>query len=81
VGSPVELDSTGRAAWSTSSLQVGNHQVVATYIPPSFGGVFQASSSLAERHTVVKTYGQYFWLVILLLIIILIAIGWWYRTR
>src|SRR4030095_6974885 len=39
VGNPVTLDSNGRASWSTSSLQVGKHQIVAQYIPTGWGGL------------------------------------------
>jgi hypothetical protein len=80
MGNPIALDSNGRAVLTTASLQVGQRQVVANYIP-SPGSVSLASSSPEEIHTVIKTYGQLYWLVILLIIIILIAIVWWYRTR
>jgi hypothetical protein len=52
IGNPVTLDSNGRASWSTSSLQVGKHQIVAQYIPTGWGGLFMASSSPEESHTV-----------------------------
>ena len=50
---PVRLDSKGQAAWKTSGLALGGHQVAARYIPDS-GSTFLASSSLAEPHSVVK---------------------------
>lgn len=82
VGNPVALDSTGRAAWSTSSLQAGKHQIVAQYIPSGFGGLlFLASSSPEESHTVVAQYGLLFWLVILLILVLIILIVWWYRRK
>jgi hypothetical protein len=59
-GDPVALDSNGHAAWSTSSLSVGKHKVVAKYIPSGFGGsVFQASSSQEESHKVTKEHEYY----------------------
>jgi hypothetical protein len=82
VGNPVTLDANGRAALSTSSLQVGQHQIVAEYIPTGWGGAFLASTSPKESHTVIAAINLYFWLVILLLIIILILIVfiiWRYR--
>lgn len=82
VGNPVALDSTGRATWSTSSLQAGKHQVVAQYIPSGFGGLlFLASSSPEESHTVIAKSGQFFWLVILLILVLIILIVWWYRRK
>ena len=73
-GDPVALDSNGRAVWSTSSLQAGKHQIVASYIPSGFGGsIFLASTSPEEIHTVI-TPEQYFWLIVLLGIIILIGL-------
>jgi phosphate/sulfate permease len=73
-GDPVALDSNGRAAWSTSSLQAGKHLVVANYIPSGFGGgIFLASTSPEESHTVI-TSEQYFWLIVLLGVIILIGL-------
>jgi subtilisin family serine protease len=51
LASTVKLDSTGHAAWSTSSLVAGKHLVAARYVP-STGSAFLASSSLDEPHTV-----------------------------
>jgi Bacterial Ig-like domain (group 3) len=82
VGNPVTLDSNGRALWSTSGLQVGQHQIVAEYIPTGWGSLFMASTSPEKSHTVIAAINLYFWLVILLLIIILILIAfiiWRYR--
>jgi lysyl endopeptidase len=51
VGTPVNIDSEGRATWETSRLQVGTHAVSGRYIPgPS--STFLASSSRDESHTV-----------------------------
>ncbi len=57
-GDPVRLNAKGQATWKTSRLAVGNHRVVALYIPAK-GSVFLASSSLDQPHTVsgvAKTY-------------------------
>ena len=83
VGNPITLDSGGRALWSSSGLQVGQHQIVAQYIPTSWGNLFLASTSPAVSHTVIAAnYLLYFWIIILLLIITLILMGfiiWRYR--
>jgi hypothetical protein len=42
VGTPVKLDSRGRAIWKASALRPGKHRVEARYIP-SKGGVFLGS--------------------------------------
>jgi hypothetical protein len=74
VGNPVTLDANGRALWSSSGLQVGQHQIVAQYIPTGWGP-FVASTSPQVSHTVIAAgYHLYFWLIILLLIITLILI-------
>jgi hypothetical protein len=52
-GDPVKLDSHGRAAWQTSRLSAGNHQVSARYIP-SEGSVFLTSSSFDKMHAVLR---------------------------
>jgi hypothetical protein len=52
-GNPVTLDSNGRASWSTSSLKVGQHQIVAKYTSTGWGGLFTASSSSKQSHTVI----------------------------
>jgi subtilisin family serine protease len=78
VEKPITLDPNGRAVWSISSLSAGNHAVSANYTP-SLGGLFLASSSLDESHTVLKTTDQYFWLRILLLIILILIIIWAFR--
>jgi len=74
VGNPITLDANGRALWSTSTLRVGQHQIVANYVPTSWGGLFLASTSPALSHTVIAAGNPYFWLVILLLIFILILL-------
>ena len=75
VGTPVMLDANGRALWSSSGLQVGQHQIVAQYIPTGWGP-FMASTSPQVSHTVIAAgYHLYFWLIILLLIITLILIA------
>jgi hypothetical protein len=83
VGNPITLDSGGRALWSSSGLQVGQHQIVAQYIPTGWGNLFLASTSAQVSHTVIAAnYLLYFWIIILLLIIILILMGfiiWRYR--
>jgi hypothetical protein len=80
VGNLVTLDANGRASWSTSSLQAGQHQIVAKYTPSGWGGLFTASSSPAKSHTVIAANNIYFWLIILLIIILLLIIfkkyGW-----
>jgi hypothetical protein len=81
VGNPVTLDANGRALWSSSGLQVGQHQIVAQYIPTGWGP-FMASTSPQASHTVIATSNLYFWLIIALLIIIIVLIGfiiWRYR--
>jgi hypothetical protein len=74
VGNPMTLDADGRALWNTSTLQVGQHQIVAKYIPTNWGGLFLASTSPEVSHTVMASGNPYFWLVILLLILILILL-------
>jgi len=81
-GNPITLDPNGRALWSTSSLQVGQHQIVAEYIPAAWGGLFTASTSPAVSHTVSPEKNLYLWLVILLLlVVILIAFIIWRYLR
>ena len=74
VGNPVTLDANGRALWSSSGLQVGQHQIVAQYIPTGWGP-FTASTSPQVSHTVIAAGHLYFWVIILLLIITLILIA------
>ncbi len=50
-GEPIALGANGRAAWTASSLEAGNHQVTAGYVP-SKGSIFLPSSSLGKSHTV-----------------------------
>jgi hypothetical protein len=51
VSNPVTLDSNGRAS-GASSLEVGQHQIVAKYIPTGGGGLFMASRSPEKSHAV-----------------------------
>jgi len=81
VGNLVTLDANGRALWSSSGLQVGQHQIVAQYTPTGWGP-FMASTSPQASHTVIAAINLYFWLTIALLIIILFLIVfmiWRYR--
>jgi hypothetical protein len=80
VGNPVTLDPSSRALWSTASLPVGQHQIVAEYTPTGWGG-FLASRSPEKSHMVIATSDLYWWLVILLIIIILIALLIWRYPR
>lgn len=52
VGKPIMLDAHGQALWTTSSLPVGRHQIVAKYSPTAWGSLFLASTSSAVSHTV-----------------------------
>jgi hypothetical protein len=81
VANPVTLDANGRALWSTSSLSVGQHQIVAEYIPTAWGNVFLASTSPLVSHTVIAPSKLYLWLIIALLIILLIAFIIWRYLR
>jgi hypothetical protein len=74
VGNPVTLDANGRALWSSSGLQVGQHQIVAQYTPTGWGP-FMASTSPQVSHTVIAAGYLYFWIIIVLLIITLILIA------
>jgi Bacterial Ig-like domain (group 3) len=51
-GNPIALDSNGRALWTTSSLKLGQHKIMANYIPAGWGSLFTASSSPEVSHTV-----------------------------
>jgi hypothetical protein len=76
VGNPVTLDANGRALWSSSGLQVGQHQIVAQYTPTGTGwGPFMASTSPQVSHTVITTGYFYFWIIIALLIVVIILIA------
>jgi hypothetical protein len=74
VGNTVTLDANGRALWSTSGLQVGEHRIVAQYTPTGWGP-FMASTSPQASHTVIAAGYLYFWIIILLLIIIITLIA------
>lgn len=73
VGAPIALDSDGHAPWTTSSLQVGQHQIAAQYIPAGWRAPFTASTSPTLSHTVLAAGGNYWWLIVLLLIVILVV--------
>jgi hypothetical protein len=81
IGNRIALDQNGRALWNTSSLQVGQHQIAAKYIPTGWGGVFLASTSPQVGHTVIATSNLYLWLIIALLIIVLVAFIIWRYLR
>ncbi len=81
IGNPITLDASGRAQWSTSSLQVGVHQLVAQYLPIGWGNLFLTSASPQVGHTVIAASNFYLWLVILLLVIILIVFIIWRYLR
>ena len=73
----VKLDANGHATFTTSSLEVGQHQVAARFIPDSGSTVFP-SSSLDVTHTVIggtPIWSQWwFWALLILLLIILFLI-------
>lgn len=50
---PIRLDRVGRARWTTSRLEVGDHRVAAIYVPAK-DSIFLGSSSLDNSHAVVK---------------------------
>lgn len=82
IGSPITLDASGRAQWSTSSLQVGQHEVVAQYLPIGWGSLFLTSTSPQVSHIVIPASNSYLWLVILQLItIVLIVFLIWRHLR
>ena len=56
VAAPVKLDSRGVATWTTSSLNIGAHQVAASYVPEQ-DSVFLAADSPDEPHTVSDSCG------------------------
>jgi subtilisin family serine protease len=51
VGIPMELDQQGQAQWITADLPLGEHRVMAQYIPTE-GSLFIPSSSSDAPHTV-----------------------------
>lgn len=76
-GNPVTIDTNGKAMWTTSSLQAGEHHIVAKYNPArGFGEQFLASTSPSVSLTVAATPAIPLWLLILLIIIILAIIIW-----
>jgi Bacterial Ig-like domain (group 3) len=81
IGNPIALDTNGRALWNTASLQVGQHQIAAKYIPAGWGGLFLASTSPQVSHTVTAPSKLYLWIIIALLIILLIAFLIWRYLR
>jgi hypothetical protein len=77
----VKLDANGIATLTTTSLEVGTHQIAARFIPDS-GSTVLPSSSLSITHIVTGTSGGgtsilhqwWFWLIlIIILLIILLA--------
>lgn len=78
VGEHIMLDANGRAVWSTSDLNIGNHKIAVNYTPTS-GSVFLASGSVQISHTVVRAEGGIMdnwllWLMILVILIILMIL-------
>lgn len=53
IGTPLRLDSSGRARWKTQHIMVGEHRVAARYIPDK-DSLFLSSRSIDEQHTVKK---------------------------
>ncbi len=67
----VKLEADGRAILTTEALEVGQHQIVATFIPDSGSPAF-SSSSLGSTHTVIGAtsilHQWWVWLVVFLVI-------------
>jgi len=68
----VNLERNGRASFTTSALEEGQHQIVATFVPKSGGSVFP-SSSAETAHTVIEgaSISDHWWLWLLILLIII----------
>jgi len=43
-GDPVTLDARGRAPWTSSGLRAGRHEILASYVPAGWGGLYTASN-------------------------------------
>jgi len=52
-GPAIKLDALGQAVWQTAGLEIGDHQVAATYVADQ-GSVFLPSTSLTVIHTVAQ---------------------------
>lgn len=77
----VNLDADGRAILTTSSLEVGEHKIIARYIPDAASKVF-SSSSFEITHTVIGggiidtlLHQWWLWLIILIVIIIIYLVS------
>lgn len=81
VGSVVTLASNAQAIWSTSDLPVGEHRIVAQYTPTGWGGLFTASHSQEQSHTVVGSHKHYFSLIAVLIVILIVLMIWVYRRK
>jgi len=77
VGTPVTLNASGQAQWSTATLTVGQHQIQAQFVSAKGWGALGASNSAEENHQVVAATHFPMWLIVLLLIILAIAVLWW----
>jgi len=77
VGTPVSLDTSGQAQWSTATLTVGPHQIQAQFVSAKGWGALSASNSAEEKHEVIAATHFPMWLIILLVIILVIALLWW----
>lgn len=77
-GAPVALDSTGKAAWDTSTLSVGEHLIVAEYAPAAHI-VFLAGTSAPLSLTV--TGSNFPWWLIVLIILAILLILWLLSRR
>ena len=92
VGNPVTLNSKGRALWSTSALETGDHKISASYSPAN-DSAFLPSTSPELIHTVIKAEDEdggvttgndgatednkIPWLILLIFLLIII----WYARR
>ena len=77
-GAPVTLDATGKAVWDTSTLSVGEHQIVADYAPVAHI-VFLPGTSAPLSHTV--TGSNFPWWLIVLIILAILLILWFLRRK
>ncbi len=80
VGSPIALDATGRATWTTTDLQPDNNLVTATYIP-SAGSMFLTSTSPQASHTVTATSGKWFWFLLIAVLGLIAFLVRWFRQK
>lgn len=78
-GAPVTLDATGKAAWDTSTLSVGEHKIVAEYAPAAHI-VFLPGTSAPLSHTVTGSNFPW-WLIIVLIILAILLILWLSRRK